>query len=167
MTQVGKNTVVTLSYNLTDPDGNMLDEGNQPIVYLHGGYDGVFIPIEDALNGKVAGETVSIKLQPHDAFGEYDFDLLQIEPVENLPQPLTVGMMIEGDAEEGLEDSAVFYTVTEIADGKAVLDGNHPLSGMALIFSGTVTAVRPASDEEIAAREPACLPEQHHFRLLI
>lgn len=155
MTQVGKNTVVTLSYNLTDPDGNMLDEGNQPIVYLHGGYDGVFIPIEDALNGKSAGETVTVKLQPNDAFGEYDFDLLQIEAVENLPQPLKVGMMIEGDTEEGLEDGAVFYTVTEIADGKAVLDGNHPLAGMALIFIGTVTAVRPATAGEIEAGEPA------------
>ena len=155
MTQVAMNTVVTLSYNLTDPDGNMLDEGNQPLVYLHGGYDGVFIPIEDALEGKSTGETVTIKLQPNDAFGEYDFDLLQIEPVENLPQPLKVGMMIEGDAEEGLEDSAVFYTVTEIADGKAVLDGNHPLAGMALIFSGTVTAVRPATAAEIEAREPS------------
>lgn len=155
MTQVGKNTVVTLSYNLTDPDGNMLDEGNQPIVYLHGGYDGVFIPIEDALNGKSVGETVTVKLQPNDAFGEYDFDLLQIEAVENLPQPLKVGMMIEGDTEEGLEDSAVFYTVTEIADGKAVLDGNHPLAGMALIFIGTVTAIRSATAGEIEAGEPA------------
>ncbi len=155
MTQVGKNRIVTLSYSLTDPDGNTLDAGNDPIVYLHGGYDGVFIPIEEALEGKSVGDTVTVKLQPNDAFGEYDFDLLQIEPVENLPQPLTVGMMIEGDVEEGLEDGAVFYTVTEIADGKAVLDGNHPLSGMALVFTGTVTAIRPATDEEIAAREPA------------
>ena len=155
MAQVGKNNVVTLSYNLTDPDGNMLDEGNEPIVYLHGGYDGVFIPIEEALEGKSVGDTVTVKLQPNDAFGEYDFDLLQIEPVENLPQPLKVGMMIEGDSEEGLEDGAVFYTVTEIADGKAVLDGNHPLSGMALVFIGTVTSLRPATAGEIAAREPS------------
>jgi FKBP-type peptidyl-prolyl cis-trans isomerase SlyD len=154
MTHVSKNSVVTLSYNLTDPDGNILDAGNEPIVYLHGGYDGVFIPIEDALEGKSVGDTVTVKLQPNDAFGEYDFDLLQIEPVENLPQPLTVGMMIEGDMEEGLEAGAVFYTVTEIADGKAVLDGNHPLSGMALIFIGTVTAIRPATIDEIAASEP-------------
>lgn len=154
MTLVEKNTVVTLSYNLTDPDGNMLDEGNQPIVYLHGGYDGVFLPIENALEGKTVGDTITVKLQPNDAFGEYDFDLLQIEPLENLPQPLKVGMMIEGDTEEGLEDSAVFYTVTEIADGKAVLDGNHPLSGMALVFIGAVTAIRPATAEEVESREP-------------
>ena len=154
MTKICSNTVVTLTYNLTDPDGNMLDEGNQPIVYLHGGYGGVFTPIEDALEGKTAGDTLTVKLQPNDAFGEYDFELLQIEPVENLPEPLKVGMMIEGDSEDGLEESAVFYTVTEIADGKAVLDGNHPLSGMALVFIGTVTAIRAATEEEIAAREP-------------
>lgn len=155
MAQINKNTVVTLTYNLTDPDGNMLDEGEQPIVYLHGGYDGVFTPIEAALEGKSVGDTVTVKLQPNDAFGEYDFDLLLVEPVESLPEPLKVGMMIEGDTEEGLEDGAVFYTVTEIADGKAVLDGNHPLSGMALIFIGTVTNIRPATAGEITAREPA------------
>ncbi|MDU0460656.1 MAG: peptidylprolyl isomerase [Geobacteraceae bacterium] len=153
MAQVAKNTVVTLSYNLTDPDGNMLDEGNQPIVYLHGGYGGVFLPIENALEGKSVGDDVTVKLQPADAFGEYDFDLLQIEPVEHLPQPLKVGMMIEGETEEGMEESAVFYTVTEIADGKAVLDGNHPLSGMALVFIASVIAIRPATPEEIAAGE--------------
>lgn len=154
MSHIQKNTIVTLSYRLTDPDGNMLDDGNTPIIYLHGGYDGVFTPIEDALEGKSVGDTVTVKLQPNDAFGEYDFDLLLIEPVENLPQPLKVGMMIEGDTEEGLEDGAVFYTVTEIADGKAVLDGNHPLSGMALVFTGTVTDIRPATTEEVSRREP-------------
>lgn len=155
MTKITANSVVTLAYNLTDPDGNMLDEGNEPIVYLHGGYDGVFIPIEAALEGKSVGDTVTVKLQPHDAFGEYDFDLLQIEPVENLPQPLKVGMMIEGETEDGFDEGAVFYTVTEIADGKAVLDGNHPLSGMALIFIGTVKAIRPATVAETEARAAA------------
>ena len=152
MTLIAKNSIVTLDYTLADPDGNVIDPGNDPISYLHGGYDGVFLPIEEALEGKAVGDTVTVKLQPNDAFGEYDFDLLQVEPVENLPQPLTVGMMIEGDTEEGLEEGAIFYTVTEIADGKAVLDGNHPLSGMALVFSATVTAIRPATAEEIAAQ---------------
>ena len=152
MTLVAKNSIVTLDYTVADPDGNAIDAGNEPISYLHGGYDGVFIPIEEALEGKAVGDSIIVKLQPNDAFGEYNFDLLQIEPVENLPQPLKVGMMIEGDTEEGLEDGAVFYTVTEIADGKAVLDGNHPLAGMALVFSATVTAIRPATAEEIAAR---------------
>jgi FKBP-type peptidyl-prolyl cis-trans isomerase SlyD len=155
MMHIGKNTVVTLKYNLLDPDGAMLDEGNDPIVYLHGGYDGVFLPIEAALEGKSTGDSVMVKLQPNDAFGEYDFDLLQVEPVENLPQPLKVGMMIEGETEDGFEEGAVFYTVTEIAESKAVLDGNHPLAGMALVFTGTVIDIRPATLLEIENRTTA------------
>jgi FKBP-type peptidyl-prolyl cis-trans isomerase SlyD len=58
-------------------------------------------------------------------------------------------MMIEGQTGEESGEDSVFYTVTEIADGKAVLDGNHPLAGTALVFSCTVDAVRPATAEEI------------------
>jgi len=148
MNQIGNNSIVTLSYKLHDPDGVLLDNGDNPIVYLHGGYDGIFLPIELALNGKSVGDKVTVKLQPDEAFGEYNIELVHLEPVENLPQPLEVGMMIEGETEEEA-GSSVFYTVTEIADGKAVLDGNHPLAGTALIFSGTVDAVRPATIEEM------------------
>lgn len=154
MSRVGKNMVVTVSYNLTDPDGNMLDQGDKPIVYLHGGYEGIFAPIEAALDGKAVGETVTVKLQPAEAFGEYDEELLVVESLENLPEEIKVGMMIEGTPEGSGEDEALFYTVTDIADGKAVLDANHPLSGMALVFIGTVAELRPATAAEIAARFP-------------
>ena len=148
MNKIVSNSIVTLSYKLHDPDGVLLDNGDNPIVYLHGGYDGIFLPIELALNGKTVGDKVTVKLQPDEAFGEYNIELVHLEPVENLPQPLEVGMMIEGETEEEA-GSSVFYTVTEIADGKAVLDGNHPLAGTALVFSCTVDAIRPATIEEI------------------
>jgi FKBP-type peptidyl-prolyl cis-trans isomerase SlyD len=154
MKMIDANTIVTLDYSLTDPDENLLDAGEKPIIYLHGGYDGIFLPIEEALQGKSVGESVTVKLQPDEAFGEYNIDLVQIEPLENLPHPLAVGMQIEGSTEEESGDHSLFFTVTDIADGKAVLDGNHPLAGMALVFTGTVLAVRPARDEEIAAGRP-------------
>lgn len=154
MNQIVNNTVVTLSYTLNDPDGNLLDAGAEHIVYLHGGYDGIFIPVEDALAGKSVGDSVTVKMQPSEAFGEYDTDLVQIEPLEKLPEPLTVGMMIEGEIADGADGSTLFYTVTEIAEGKAVLDGNHPLAGIALVFNCTVVAIRPARAEEMAARHP-------------
>ena len=152
MNQIVKDSVVTLSYEVTDPDGNVLDAGEEPLVYLHGGYDDVFAAIELALQGRGVGDTVTVKMQPAQAYGEYDADLVLIEPLEALPQPLTVGMQIEaepgGDSEE-----AAFYRVTDIAEGKAVLDGNHPLAGQALVFTGTVTAVRPAQPGEIEAAQ--------------
>lgn len=148
--QVAKNTVVTLDYNVTDPDGQLVDEGKEPLIYLHGGYDDIFPMIEEALQGKKVGESVVVKMQPDDAFGEYDAELIQIEPRKAFPKELEVGMQFEGVPESGNDDDIMIYRVTEIADDKVVLDGNHPLSGMALVFTCTVTAVRAAGPEEIA-----------------
>ncbi len=147
--QVAKNTVVTLDYNVTDPDGELVDAGRDPLIYLHGGYDDIFPMIEEALQGKKVGESVVVKMQPDDAFGEYDAELIQIEPRNSFPKELQIGMQFEGLPEGGDEEEVLIYRVTEIADDKVVLDGNHPLAGMALIFTCTVTAVRPASAEEI------------------
>lgn len=148
--QVTKNTVVTLDYSVTDPDGELVDAGEEPIVYLHGGYDDIFPMIEEALQGKEIGESVVLKMQPEDAFGEYDAELLQVEAREDFPAELEIGMLLEGQPADGGKDEAQVYRVTEIADDRVVLDGNHPLAGMALVFTCTVTAVRPASAEEIA-----------------
>ncbi len=147
--QVSKNTVVTLDYNVTDPDGTVVDEGRDALIYLHGGYDDIFPKIEEALQDKKVGETVTVKLQPDDAFGEYDAELVQIEPRKDFPKELEVGMQFEGAPQGADEDEFVIYRVTDIADDKVVLDGNHPLAGIALVFTCTVTAVRPASEEEI------------------
>ena len=146
--QVAKNLVVTLDYHVTDPDGEVVDEGREPLIYLHGGYDDIFPLIEEALQGKKIGESVQVKLQPDEAFGDYDAEMVQVEPLKDFPKEIQVGMQFEGAA-EGDEDDFIIYRVTEIADGKVVLDGNHPLAGMALVFTCTVTAVRPASAEEI------------------
>lgn len=150
-TTVTRNQVVTLDYNVMDPDGQVVDEGREPLIYLHGGHDDIFPKIEEALHGKKVGDTIHVKLLPDDAFGEYDADLIQIEPREDFPEELTVGMQFEGAAESESDDDDAFviYRVTEIADGKVVLDGNHPLAGMSLLFTCTVTDIRPASDVEI------------------
>jgi len=148
-TLVAKNSVITLDYHVTDPDGEVVDEGREPLVYLHGGYDDIFPKIEEALQGKKIGESVNVKLQPDEAFGDYDAQMVQVEPRKDFPKELQVGMQFEGGPEEGEEDDFVIYRVTDIADDKVVLDGNHPLAGMALVFTCTVTAIRAASAEEL------------------
>jgi len=133
--QVAKNTVVTLDYSVTDPDGELVDAGKEPLVYLHGGYDDIFPMIEEAMQGKAIGESVTVKMQPDDAFGEYDAELIQVEPRSGFPKELEVGMQFEGVPEGADDDDILIYRVTEIADDKVVLDGNHPLAGMARIFT--------------------------------
>ena len=139
-----------LAYNVTDPDGQLVDQGEQPIVYLHGGYDDIFPKIEEALQGKQAGDTVKVKLQPDEAFGEYDADLLQIEPRQDFPQELEIGMQFEGAPDGTDDEDFILYRVTDIVDDKVMLDGNHPLAGMALVFTCTISEVREASADEIA-----------------
>jgi FKBP-type peptidyl-prolyl cis-trans isomerase SlyD len=149
------NTVVTLSYKLFSPDGTLIEESSQPITYLHGGHHGIFPKIEAALAQKKVGESCSVMLEPDDAFGEYDADLVRVEPQDRFPADIKVGMQFEGHAGldgegDGEDDETQVYTVTDIADGKVVVDGNHPLAGQRLRFDCTVLDVRPATAEEMA-----------------
>ena len=152
---VAKDTVVTLAYSVTDPDGNVLDAGDTPLTYLQGGYDNIFAKIEAALEGKAVGHTMTISLEPDEAFGEYDAELLRIVDLADLPEGVQVGMQFE-EADED-EDESRYFTVTDIAEDKAVFDGNHPLAGIRLCFACTVTAIRPASPDEITAGEAESL----------
>jgi len=145
--EIVKNTVVTLNYSVHDPDGNLVDDGANPLVYLHGGYDGIFPKLEEELHGKSVGDKLVVKLQPEDAFGDYDESLVMIEPADLFPDNIEIGMAFERVGEDDEED--MLFRVTDIADGKVVVDGNHPLAGTALVFDITVAEVRPATAEEL------------------
>ena len=146
--QVARDTVVGIEYELLDSQGELIEKTDAPIEYLHGGYQGIFARVEEALDGKRAGESCDVYLQPADAFGDYDEELVQVEPRSKFPEKVEVGMRFEGDAGESGE--TLIYTVTDIAEDKVVVDGNHPLAGMALRFHCTVASVRAATQEEIS-----------------
>ena len=140
------NTVVTISFKLFDASNKLLEEAPEPLTYLHGGHSGIFPKIEEALNHKQVGESISVTLEPDDAFGEYDPQMIRMETLADLPPDVTVGgyLVAEQDGRE------VIWRVTSIAEGKAVLDGNHELAGQRLRFDCTVMDVRPATAEEIS-----------------
>ena len=151
--------MVALSYELFDADGNLIEKTEASINYLHGGYDGIFLPVEQALDGKSAGDACRVRLAPGDAFGEYDAELVQVEPRSKFPGNLAVGMQFEGQTDGSGE--TLVYTVTDVADDKVVVDGNHPLAGQTLDFSCTVTAVRAATQDEIT-HQHVHGPHGHH-----
>jgi FKBP-type peptidyl-prolyl cis-trans isomerase SlyD len=111
------------------------------ITYLHGGYGEMLPALEQALEGKGAGESVRVQLEPEQAFGDYDPQLVRVEPLGRYGEGVSVGMQIE--------EASRLYTVTEIGGGSVVLDANHPLAGMALRFSVVILTVRSATKEEI------------------
>ncbi len=147
--QIIKDSIVSITYQLADSSGKVLEQTDEPISYLHGGYDNIFPTVEAELQGKSIGESLTITLQPEYAFGEYDAELVRVESKDRFPVPdVQVGMQFEGESDDGQD--MLLYTVTEITDDTIVVDGNHPLAGQTLKFTCTVTDVRPASAEEIA-----------------
>jgi len=133
---------VRVQLEMYDAHGMLLEAPVEPLTYLHGGYGGLLEALAQALEGKRAGEEVRVQLEPEQAFGEYDASLIRVEPASRYGEGLQVGMEVEEDSN--------LYTVTDVAGGKAVLDANHPLAGMALRFSVKILAVRKAQSEEIA-----------------
>ena len=161
--KIEKNTVVSLIYRLSDAQGNLIEESADPMIYLHGGYAGTFPKIEELLEGQEVGFETNVQLEPQDAFGDYDAELLRIEQRDRFPEPLEIGMQFEGvpstdDEEEGAEflaadddedQETLIYTITDLAEDRVILDANHPLAGMALRFWIQVTEVRLATNEEV------------------
>jgi FKBP-type peptidyl-prolyl cis-trans isomerase SlyD len=145
--QIAKDTVVSLTYRLLAADGSLIEETQEPISYLHGGYDSIFPRVENELDGKQTGFSCDVALDPDDAFGEYDEQLVRVEARKLFPPNLKVGMQFEGSSDDSGETRV--YTVTDIADDKVAVDGNHPLAGQRVVFSCVVTDVRAASREEI------------------
>lgn len=158
--QIAKDTVVSISYQLTDASGTVLEKSEEPVSYLHGGYDGIFPVVEEALQGKNEGDACVVGLEPDDAFGEYDAELVRVEPRSMFPaQELSVGMQFEGGAENG---DQLIYTVTELTDESVVVDGNHPLAGQALNFECKVRGVRAATPEELEHSHVHGADGHHH-----
>ena len=145
--------VVSLTWKLRDAHGQEIDELAEPVEFLVGG-DDLLPKVAEALTGHEAGWSASLHLEPEHAFGDYDADLVFFEPRTLFPDEVEVGMQFDGmppgATTEGMPEDAI-YTVTEVYPEHVVLDGNHPLAGMALNIDLVVRDVRPATDEEIEA----------------
>ena len=150
---ITKPCVVALTWTLRDAQGQVIDTLDEPTEFLFGGED--LLPrIEEAIAGQSAGFTANLHLEPEHAFGEYDASLVFFEQRADLTEDLEVGLQFDGPPPgaktAGLKEDAL-YTVTEVYPEHVVLDGNHPLAGIALRIDLRVAAVREASEEEIAA----------------
>jgi FKBP-type peptidyl-prolyl cis-trans isomerase SlyD len=144
--------VVALTWTLKDTLSETLDELQEPVEFLVGGQD-LLPKIEAALQGHGVGAQLDLHLEPEDAFGDFDDQLLFLEPRHLFPKDIEEGLTIEGSAlPQGCNPDAprnVLYTIAEIYPEHVVLDGNHPLAGIALRLQLKVEAVREATEAEI------------------
>lgn len=148
--KISEQCVVSLSWTLKDTLGETLDVLEEPVEFLLGGSD-LLDSLEQALIGRSEGEAVQLQLEPEQAFGDYDDALLFLEPRHLFPGELEAGMGFEG-LPAGCNAAAPrdrLYFVSDIYPDHVVMDGNHPLAGIALRISLKVHAVREATLEEI------------------
>ena len=145
--------VVSLTWKLQDTSGHLIDELQAPVEFLYGG-DDLLAKVEEALADKETGYATTLHLEPEHAFGDYDPALVCFEERSIFPEAIEVGMQFDGlppgATTQGMPADAV-YTVTEVYPGHVVLDGNHPLAGIALRLDLTVRDVRAATEAEIEA----------------
>ena len=146
--QIAKNTVATIDYTLTDPQGQVIDssKGREPLAYLHGASN--IIPgLESALEGKSAGDTVIVSVPPEQGYGMRDPNLVQPVPRTNFQgaPDIKPGMQFQAHTAEG----ARIVTVVKVDEQNVTVDANHPLAGMDLKFDVSVVGVRAASPEEL------------------
>jgi FKBP-type peptidyl-prolyl cis-trans isomerase SlyD len=145
--------VVSLTWTLSDGSNQPIDELKAPVEFFVGG-DDLLAKVEEALIGHEPGDTLHLQLEPEHAFGEYRAELVCFEDRALFPAQLEAGMAFEGLPEGAATPGMpadVIYIVTEIYPSHVVLDGNHPLAGMALRLRIKVVDVREASDDEIEA----------------
>lgn len=150
MTQqhVQKDKLVTLAVKMADMTGKILEEtGPGGITYLHGHGD-IFPKIEAALEGRFPGEGFTIALEPEDAFGEYDADAIRMVPLERLGDPESVVPGLQFDEVPGEGPDGRIWRVTDVAEGVAILEANHPLAGCGLQFEVKVMSVEDPSGDE-------------------
>ena len=148
--QIAPNTVVTMTYTLTNAEGQVLDQvdASHPFVYMQGAHN--IIPgLEQALAGKQAGDTAVVTVQPEDAYGEYNEQLTQQVPRQmfgNVPEDqLVVGAQFQAQTNGGVE----IITIADVDGDMITIDANHPLAGETLTFDVRILDVRAATPEEI------------------
>lgn len=146
--------VVKLTWVLKDSLDEVLDELSEPVEFLIGGHD-LPAAVEGALQDQAPGDALDLYLEPEKTFGGYDEQLVFLLPRSALPGEVQSGMLIEArtlnaEALPGVADDRLL-TISEIYPEHVVLDGNHPLAGMALRLQLKVTDVRPASADEVRA----------------
>ncbi|MCO7224599.1 peptidylprolyl isomerase [Pleionea sp. CnH1-48] len=152
--KIEKGLVVTIEYCLKDEQGKVWEssENSEPWVYLHG-FGGIIPGLEPELDGKEAGDQVIVKLQPEQAYGDYEQERINQVPKEMLDgiKNLEVGMRLEATTDTG---EPIGVKVIEIKDDYVTIDANHPLAGQTVTVEVTVTEIRPALPDELEHGHP-------------
>ena len=146
--RIRRNKVVQFTYSIADDQGNIIEQVDLPVNYVHGASSmGLIESVESALEGSRVGDKIEVLVPPADGFGEHDPELTFTDDIDNVPpQFRQIGAQVEMMNDEG---DAKAFIVTKIEDGKLTVDGNHPLAGKTARFSVNIISIRDATADEL------------------
>jgi FKBP-type peptidyl-prolyl cis-trans isomerase SlyD len=151
--KVAKHKVIYLTYSIIDDAGNVFEQSDVPVGYIHGVGSDLFEQVENALDGKAVGERVEVTLSAEEGFGPHRPELTFTDDIDNVPPEFRyIGAEVEFENERG---ESMQFRVTRIEDGKLTIDANHPLAGKTITFVVDVADIRDATPDEIANGVPA------------
>ena len=157
---VAKNKVVSITYRILDEQGELVEQSDIPVDYIHGSDNDMFPKVEQALEGKTVGDSVKVVLPPEDGFGHADPNMTFTDDLENVPPEYRhVGARPMFQNEHG---DVTEFVVSKIENGKLTVDGNHPFAGKTMTFNVDVVAIRDATEDELSGRSPVASPNQLH-----
>jgi len=146
--KIAHEKVVSIHYTLTNGEGTVLDSstGNDPLAYLHG-FGNIIPGLENALEGREAGEKLSVTVDPEQGYGSRDERLVQAVPRSAFKgvAELAPGMQFQAQGPEGTR----LVVVTQVTQDLVTVDANHPLAGQTLHFEVEISEVREATAEEL------------------
>jgi FKBP-type peptidyl-prolyl cis-trans isomerase SlyD len=147
---------VSLTYSIADDAGEILEQTDLPVGYIHGGNTELIGGLDEAVFGKQAGDRFELILDPDQGFGPHDPNLTFSDDLENVPPEFRfVGAEVPMQNESG---ELKTFTVTRIEEGTLTIDGNHPLAGKSLKVQVQIREVRDPTPDEIAEDGAASLP---------
>ena len=147
--QIATGKVAVIDYVLKDGSGTELDRSdNSEFSYLHGAQN-IIQGLEDALEGKQAGDVFEVCVEPGLAYGARDPDRVQTVPRDLFENDadIKVGTRFHAESPDG---EMIIITVIAVDGEEVTIDGNHEFAGMDLYFEVSVCAVRDATEAEIS-----------------
>ncbi len=146
--EVQNNMVVGMHYTLKNDSGEIIDssEGQAPLMFLQGGGN-IIKGLESALAGSKEGDSLNVVIEPEDAYGAFNEELVQQVPKAAFQgvETLEVGMRFQAQTDDG----QIPVRIAAIEGDQVTVDANHDLAGERLHFDVTITSVREATDEEL------------------
>ncbi|MGJ8691942.1 MAG: FKBP-type peptidyl-prolyl cis-trans isomerase [Thalassotalea sp.] len=147
--KIEENKVAVIHYAVSDSDGTLIDSSydHAPLSVIYG--SGYLIPgLESALKGHQAGDKFEAQVPADDAYGQRNDSFVQQVPKEMFGdlEELEVGTQFRAETDHG-EQTVI---IVDISEDAVTVDGNHPLSGLDLVFDVEVLEVRDATEDELA-----------------